>query len=90
MEEFVGDSQFSRSRLIDEDVTMQQDLKSIKVSTFDAVSIPVVARAWLITFHSYISIFMCLPRLHSAGSEALKEAISTSEKTTPRLKNSRR
>lgn len=32
LEEFVGDSQFSRSRLIDEDLTMQQDLKSIKVS----------------------------------------------------------
>ncbi|KAL3774780.1 hypothetical protein ACHAW5_002181 [Stephanodiscus triporus] len=32
LEEFVGDSQFSRSRLIDEDVTMQQDLKSIKTS----------------------------------------------------------
>jgi hypothetical protein len=34
LEEFVGDSQFSRSRLIDEDLTMQQDLKSIKVSLF--------------------------------------------------------
>ena len=33
LEEFVGDSQFSRSRLIDEDVSTQQDLKTMKVST---------------------------------------------------------
>merc|ERR1711966_551053 len=32
LEEYGGDSQFSRSRLIDEDETMQQDLKSIKKS----------------------------------------------------------
>jgi len=32
LEEFTGDSQFSRSRLIDEDVTMQQDLKTMKTS----------------------------------------------------------
>lgn len=32
LEEYEGDSQFSRSRLIDEDVTMQQDLKTMKVS----------------------------------------------------------
>merc|ERR1712032_1675510 len=30
--EFEGDSQFSRSRLIDEDATMQQDLKIMKTS----------------------------------------------------------
>ena len=47
LEEFVGDSQFSRSRLIDEDVTMQQDLKSIKVSPFDVVFVQVVARVSL-------------------------------------------
>jgi hypothetical protein len=32
LEEYAGDSQFSRSRLLDEDVTMQQDLKTIKTS----------------------------------------------------------
>ena len=32
MEEFEGDTQFSRSRLIDEDVSTQQDLKTIKVN----------------------------------------------------------
>lgn len=32
LEEYAGDSQFSRSRLMDEDVTMQQDLKTIKTS----------------------------------------------------------
>lgn len=31
LEEFEGDTQFSRSRLIDEDVSMQQDLKTMKV-----------------------------------------------------------
>lgn len=31
LEEFTGDSEFSRSRLIDEDVTMQQDLRTMKV-----------------------------------------------------------
>ncbi|KAL7555233.1 hypothetical protein ACHAWF_018888 [Thalassiosira exigua] len=31
LEEFEGDSQFSRSRLIDEDVSMQQDLRTMKV-----------------------------------------------------------
>ncbi|KAL7434439.1 hypothetical protein ACHAXH_003831 [Discostella pseudostelligera] len=30
LEEFEGDTQFSRSRLIDEDVSMQQDLKTMK------------------------------------------------------------
>lgn len=33
--------------MIDEDVTMQQDLKSIKVSPFDVVFVQVVARVWL-------------------------------------------
>lgn len=31
LEEYTGDSEFSRSRLIDEDVTMQQDLRTMKV-----------------------------------------------------------
>ena len=90
LEEFVGDSQFSRSRLIDEDVTMQQDLKSIKVSSFDAVSILVVLRAWLIKCLSYISIVMGPTRLYLAGSEALKEGTLTFETTTARLKNTSR
>ena len=34
---FEGDSQFSRSRLIDEDVSMQQDLKTMKVSSVKCV-----------------------------------------------------
>jgi hypothetical protein len=85
LEEFVGDSQFSRSRLIDEDLTMQQDLKSIKVSPFDAIFAQVVARVWLIPIA--ISISMHIYRLLSAESEALKEATLTPKRVTSRRKN---
>ena len=33
LEAFEGDSQFTRSRLIDEDETLQNDLKTMKVSS---------------------------------------------------------
>ena len=44
LEEFEGDTQFSRSRLIDEDVSMQQDLKTMKV----------------IAHSVFIMLFLCL------------------------------
>jgi hypothetical protein len=37
LEEFEGDTQFSRSRLIDEDVSMQHDLKTMKVIARNAL-----------------------------------------------------
>lgn len=47
LEEFEGDTQFSRSRLIDEDVSMQQDLKTMKVITYYVIELPLLC-TWFV------------------------------------------
>ena len=47
LEEFEGDAHFSRSRLIDEDVSMQQDLKTMKVIACDIFELPLLCTRFI-------------------------------------------
>lgn len=88
LEEYEGDSQFSRSRLIDEDVTMQMDLKTMKVNTpYSALILFLKSSQDVHVDHSFIPSYN--RRLPSLESEPLKAAISTPKRTIARRRKPR-
>ena len=47
LEAYEGDTEFSRSRLIDEDASMQVELKTMKVSVLSTIRKPPFEATWI-------------------------------------------
>lgn len=87
LEEFEGDTQFSRSRLIDEDVSMQQDLKTMKVI---AHSVFIMLFLCCLMAEPVIFCLLYSLRPYSVGRGVPKVATWTSKKKTDCQRSRRR